>query len=275
MGKLGTAWSRLTAAHLPPMDEMEAFGSEGEEYIYRLLCEQFDCVIRNVIVPHKSLFLEKDFMVLHRGVGFVIEVKNWKGEVGCEGDVFYQNKDNGTRKTLKSPVGTTRQFLKQMREFYRLEAPVFGMVVFCSPDAHLSLPEEIDGIACLPAPRMVPYIKSTAKEHKAGVLLPIEPSKLLRCTRFYSVSREFSKGILADSFLDCFNENGDRVQLDTTCLSYLSVEAHHLRMRDKLRVTYINGATDTFYNADTVLTVSCLDGSYQKIALHRIRHIVF
>jgi hypothetical protein len=65
------------------------------------------------------------------------------------------------------------------------------------------------------------------------------------------------------------------VRGDTTCLPYLSVQAQPLKLRDKLLVTYTNGATDVFYNRDTIFTVGCLDGSYKKIALNRIRHIVF
>ena len=48
-----------------------------------------------------------------------------------------------------------------------------------------------------------------------------------------------------------------------------------MRLRDKLYVTYINGATDVFYQRDLSLTVACLDGSYQTLALSRLRHIVF
>jgi len=53
------------------------------------------------------------------------------------------------------------------------------------------------------------------------------------------------------------------------------VENQALKMKDKLFITFINGASDVFYNRDTVFDVACLDGSYQKIALHRVRHIVF
>ncbi len=81
---LKTMWNRASAKHLPPLEEIESFGADGEEAIYRLLCTSFDCVIRNVVVPHKKLYLEKDFLVIHKNVPFVIEVKNWKGEIGCE-----------------------------------------------------------------------------------------------------------------------------------------------------------------------------------------------
>ncbi len=274
MAGMGTLWRRLTAKRLPQQDEMESFGSDGEEAVFRTLVASFDTVVRNVVVPHKELYLEKDLMVVHRGVAFVIEVKNWKGEIGCDGRDFYQNKDNGVKKTLKSPVGTTEQFIKRMRAFYDLHAPICGMVVFCEPDCKLSLPDKMEDIALIKADKMVSYIKSYAREH-GGKTAPLDPSRILHCTRFYSVESEFCKGMLADSFLDCETADGEQVQLDTACLLYLSVEGHNLRMRDKLRVTYTNGATDTFFNRDTVLTVACLDGSYEKIALHRLRHIVF
>ncbi|MBQ9784402.1 MAG: NERD domain-containing protein [Clostridia bacterium] len=274
MGVFKTMWNRSHAEKLPLMEEIEQFGADGEEGIYRALCESFDCVIRNVVVPHKKLYLEKDFMVIHKGIAFVLEVKNWKGEIGCDGTDFYQNKDNGVKKTLKSPVGTTRQFVERMRDFYGIATPICGMVVFCDTGCTINLPEEMDGIALLSEKKMVSYIKAKAKSlgKPAGEL---DPSRILRCTRFYSRDSEFCKGILADSFFECKTRDGDTVLIDTLSLRYLSVESQALRLRDKLLVTYVNGACDVFYSADTVFTVACLDGTYRKISLNRIRHIVF
>ncbi|MBQ7347498.1 MAG: NERD domain-containing protein [Clostridia bacterium] len=269
-----TIVNRSFGAGLPTQEEIERFGADGEEAVYRLLCENFDCVIRNVVVPHKKLYLEKDFLVLVKGVPFVLEIKNWKGEIGRDGDNFYQNKENGTRKTIKSPVGTTNQFVRCMKEFYKIGRPVYGVVVFAEPDCKLSLPEELDGVALITAEKMVSHLRARARSESKG-LEPIDTERILRCTRFYSFDREFSKGILADTYLDCTAENGDRVRLDTTYLRYLTVEHQPLRLRDKLYVTYTNGTTGVFYNRDLILTVGCLDGSYRKLALNRIRHIVF
>ncbi len=268
-----TARFRASAAHLPPIEEIEAFGADGEEAIYRLLSEHFDCVLRNVVVPHKKLYLEKDMMVIHRGVPFVLEIKNWKGEIGAAGGEFYQNKENGVRKTLKSPVGTTRQFINRMQDFYGITRSIHGVVVFAEPDCVLSLPTEMDGIALLPAQKLVAYIKSAAKGAPKDD--PIDPDRLLRCTRFYSQDSEFSKGLLADCYLECLDRAGNTVRVDTGAIRFLSVERMPFRMQDKLHITYINGATDIFFNRNSLLTVACLDGSYRKIALHRIRHIVF
>ena len=265
---------RTTGAGLPPQEEIEQFGADGEEVICRMLYENFDCVIRNVVVPHKELYLEKDFLVIAGGVPFVLEIKNWKGEIGCEGDRFYQNKANGVHKTLKSPVGTTNQFIRRMKDFYKIERPVFGVVVFTEPDCTLSLPKEMDGVALIHATEMVAYLKAASRKAEKK-LPPVDPARLLRCTRFYSEDKEFTKGILADSFLVCTNEEGDTVRIDTLRLQYLTVEHQPLRLRDKLYVTYTGGSTGVFYNRDTALTVACIDGSYKKIALNRIRHIVF
>ncbi|MBO5294203.1 MAG: NERD domain-containing protein [Clostridia bacterium] len=268
-----TIATRAFGEGLPPVEEIERFGADGEEEIYRLLCQHFDVVIRNVVVPHKKLYLEKDFLVLVKGVPFVLEIKNWKGEIGMEGDAFYQNKENGVHKTLKSPVGTTNQFLRCFKEFYKPDCPVLGAVVFVEPNCRLSLPDAVDGIALLPTKKLISYLKSTART--AGTGEAIDPARLLHCTRFYSFDREFTKGILADTYLDCTDGQGNRVRLDTTFLKYLTAEHQPLRLRDKLYVTYTNGSTDVFYNRDAVLTVGCLDGSYRKLALNRIRHIVF
>lgn len=274
-GFLKTIWNRATAKHLPPLEEIESFGADGEEAIFRLLCGSFDCVIRNVVVPHKKLYLEKDFLVIHKNVPFVIEVKNWKGEIGCEanGD-FYQNKANGVHKTLKSPVGTTRQFIEKMRAFYKTDAPILGVVIFAEPDCKLTLPEQIDNVALLTPQKAITYIKNRANALKQKEPFA-NPAQILHCTRFYSRNSEFCKGMLADCFFDCETMSGSIVRVDTSSLAYLSVETQPLKMKDKLFVTYTNGVSGVFYNRDTVFDVVCLDGTYQKIALHRVRHIVF
>ncbi len=272
---LKTMWNRANAKPLPPLEEIESFGADGEEAIYRLLCKHFDCVIRNVVVPHKKLYLEKDFLVIYKNVPFVIEVKNWKGEIGCEknGD-FYQNKENGVHKTLKSPVGTTKQFIEKMRVFYKTDNPICGVVIFAEPDCKVTLPEEIDGIALLTPQKAITYIKNRAKAIKQKELFA-DPAQILHCTRFYSYDSEFCKGMLADCFFDCETRNGAVVRIDTTSIAYISVRTQPLRARDKLFITFTNGKSDVFYNRDTIFDVVCLDGSCQKIALNRVRHVVF
>ena len=269
-----TVFNRITAERLPPLEEIESFGADGEEVIYRLLCREFECVIRNVVVPHKNLYLEKDFLVIHKNVPFVIEVKNWKGEIGCNGGQFYQNKDNGVHKTLKTPVGTTKQFMDKMRAFYKIQTPICGVVIFAEPDCRLTTPEEMDGVALLTPQKAITYIKNRANALKQKELFA-DPSQILHCTRFYSRDSEFCKGMLADCFFDCDAPDGSIVRIDTTSIAYLSVETQPLKIKDKLFITYTNGATGVFYNRDTVFDVVCLDGSCQKIALHRVRHIVF
>lgn len=269
-----TMLNRIKAERLPPLEEVESFGADGEEVIYRLLCREFECVIRNVVVPHKKLYLEKDFLVIHKNVPFVIEVKNWKGEIGCKDGQFFQNKDNGVHKTLKTPVGTTKQFIDKMRVFYKTEVPICGVVIFAEPDCRLTTPEEMDGVALLTPQKAVTYIKNRANALKQKELFA-DPAQILHCTRFYSRDSEFCKGMLADCFFDCDAPDGSIVRVDTTSIAYLSVETQPLKMKDKLFVTYTNGATGVFYNRDTVFDVVCLDGSCQKIALHRVRHIVF
>ena len=269
-----TVWKRMRAEHLPLLEEIESFGADGEEAIYRLLCKHFECVIRNVVVPHKKLYLEKDFLVIHKNVPFVIEVKNWKGEIGCKNGEFYQNKENGVHKTLKSPVGTTKHFMEKMRAFYKMDTPVCGVVIFAEPDCRVTLPEEMDGIALLTPQKAITYIKNRANALKQKELFA-EPSQILHCTRFYSRNSEFCKGMMADCFFDCETKDGAIVRVDTTSLAYISVRSQPLQAKDKLFVTFLNGESNVFYNRDTVFDVVCLDGTCQKIALHRVRHIVF
>ena len=260
---------------LPRREEIEMFGADGEESVYRILTRSFDCVIRNVVVPHKDLYLEKDFLVIEKGVPFVLEIKNWKGEISADHRNFYQNKDNGVQKTLNSPVGTTNQFIRTMKSFYRIDRKIFGAVIFVEPNCRLLLPESIDDVALLPLKKMVSYIREMAKKEKETKAEPLDPLSILRCTRFYNSETEFSKGILADDTLECTNEQGDRVRLDTTRLRYITLVHQRLRHRNKLYVTFENGKNGVFYQPDDILTVACLDGSFLKISTSRLRHIIF
>ena len=265
---------RAKGAGLPTREEIETFGANGEEAVCRLLRADFDCVIRNAVIPHKKKYLEKDFLVIYKGAPFVIEVKCWKGTVRADGDVFYQDKANGVRKTQKSPVGTTKQFIDCMKSYYELERPIYGIVAFAEPDCVLELPEEMNGIALLRAEKIAAYIKACVKKEEKG-LEAVDERRILRCTRFYSLTEEFCKGMLLEDFLTLYNEQGAEVLVDTTKLRYVTAEHQPLRFRDKLYVTYSNGATGILYNRNTEMTVACLDGSYRKIAINRIRHIVF
>lgn len=267
---------RIGAKRLPVQEEMERFGADGEDVIYRILRAHFSCVIRNVIVPHKDKYLEKDFLILERGVPIVIEVKNWKGRIGIDaatGD-FFQEKANGTRKVLKSPVGTTAQFVRCMRSFYDMTRTVVGAVVFAEPDCVIDLPQACEGILLIRAEQMVATLKAQIKQYaKETGRLPAD--RILRCTRFYSNTREFCKGLVADGKIACYDRNGDAVLLDTDYIRGIRVDHQPYLLRDKLTVLYTNGAGGTYYNHDTIVTVCCLDGSAKPIALNRVQYILF
>ncbi len=274
---LGRMKNRANATGLPRLEEIERFGAGGEDVIYRILREEFEHVLRGVVIPHKGKYLEKDFLVLHKGVPVVIEVKNWKGRIGYNASTgnFYQKKDNGVHKELKSPVGTTRQYLQRMKEFYGTEREAIGMVVFAEPDCVVEgLPDCMDGIRLVTAPRMVSAIKAAIKEY-GRELTPLSPARILRCTRIYSSNSEFCKGILADEQIPCFDANGNRVTLSADHLRYLAVIPQPLLLRDRLLVTFQNGATGEFFNRDTELSLCCLDGSCCRISLCKIKHILF
>lgn len=267
---------RTMSPGVPEQEEIERFGAAGEDAIFRILYEQFDCVIRGVILPHGKKYLEKDFLVLHKGVPVVIEVKNWKGSIGCDAKTgnFYQDKPDGVHKTIKSPVGTTRQFIQCMKEFYGLERTVVGMVVFAEPDCRLQLPDSMEQILLVPAAKMASAIRAKVREYaKEQGELP--PERILRCTRIYSRNSEFCKGLLANREIPCTDPEGRQVSLQTDYLRYIRVEPQPLHLRDKLTVTYINGACGIFYNSDAELALHCLDGSWRRIALNKIRHILF
>ncbi len=266
---------RISAEKLPAGDEIDRFGADGEDTIYRILRENFSCVIRNVIVPHKDKYLEKDFLVVERGVPVVIEVKNWKGKIGVEPNgEFCQDKENGVHKTLKSPVGTTAQFIRVMKEFYGLDRWVCGMVVFAEPSCVLNLPESVDEILLVHAKNMVTAIKTEVKrQQKTKEKFPTD--RILRCTRFYSQTREFCKGLIADQTIPCVEKNGDSVLLNPDYIKGIRVEHQPFFLRDKMYVIYTNNAEGIYYNHDATVTVCCLDGTAKKIALSKVTYILF
>lgn len=273
---LRRARHRLTARRLPVQEEMERFGAGGEDVIYRILRENFPCVIRNVIVPHKDKYLEKDFLVMERGVPVVIEVKNWKGRVSIDpasGD-FCQDKPNGTHKVLKSPVGTTAQYVRCMKEFYGMARTVVGMVVFAEPDCVLDLPPEKEGILLVPAVKMIATIKAQVRQYaKEPERLAVD--RILRCTRFYSTTREFCKGLIADEHIACVDRDGNAVLLNPDYIRGIRIDHQPFLLRDKLTVLYTNGAGGVYYNRDTAVTVCCLNGTAKEIALCRVQYILF
>ena len=267
---------RITAKALPLQDECEGFGADGEDVIYRLLRHEFDHVIRSVVIPHKGKYLEKDLLVIHHGVPVVIEIKHWKGKIGCDpsGEGFYQEKANGTRKSQKSPVGTTKQFIREMKDFYGIGRYVVGMTVFSEPDCQLDLPEEIDGIRLVHGEQAVRAIHAAVREHQKDREV-LDPSRFLHCVRLYSNKSEFCKGVLANEELKLYAIDGAPILVDPDYLQYVRIDPQPMRLRDRLTVVYTNGATDEFYNRNETLSLFCLDGTCKRVAISKLRHILF
>ncbi len=267
---------RLFAKALPLQDECEEFGAGGEDVIYRLLRHEFDHVIRSVVIPHKGNYLEKDLLVIHKGVPVVIEIKHWKGQISCDpsGEHFYQEKSNGTKKTQKSPVGTTRQFIRCMKDFYKLDRYVVGMTIFSEPDCVLDLPDEIDGIRLVRGENAIRAIHDAVRKHQKDTEV-LAPSRILHCVRLYSSKSEFCKGVIANESLQLYTKDGSPVLVDPDFLKYMKIEPEHLHLRDKLTILYTNGAIDEFYNRSEKISLVCLDGTCKQIAVNRLRYILF
>ncbi|MBE6529963.1 MAG: NERD domain-containing protein [Ruminococcaceae bacterium] len=266
---------RLFAKKLPSTGEMEAYGAAGEETIYRKLRESFDCVIRNVIIPHGEGYLEKDFLVVQNGIPLVVEVKNWKGMISASltGDRFFQEKADGTRKDLNSPVRTTARFLTAMKGFYGLSERPLGMVVFADPECDIDLPPESEGIALVTGSQMISAVRSMIKNAPSPAE-PFDSARALHCTRLYAGdNRSFCKGMVTDAEIPCFTLSGEAAALNPLYLRYISVD--HGLSRDKLTVTFVNDASAIFYNYTSSLTLHCLDGSILRVALSRLDTVVF
>ncbi|MBQ7172887.1 MAG: NERD domain-containing protein [Clostridia bacterium] len=259
---------------LPTMGEMEAFGADGEEAAFRLLREQFSSVIRNPILPYKEKLLEKDFLVVERGIPFVVEIKAWKGKISFSENTFRQEKEDGSKKELKSPVGTTLQFLRELKKYYNYEGDAVGIVAFASPDCTLELPDSLDGVALLPLPKVAAFIRATAKQVSPGPE-PFDETRVLRCTRLYSDEREFCKGLLVNEFLVCQKKNGEKLSLDTTKLKFVTVQKRPLLLGYRLFVTFSNDSTGVFDCKDQQLVIGCLDGSFCRFSLGKTRYLVF
>lgn len=258
---------------LPGMGEMEAYGAGGEEMAYRALREAFSFVARNPVIPHGNKFLEKDFLVVEQNLPFVIEVKNWKGTVSAQGDGFRQTKADGTVKELKNPAGTTAQFVREMKQYYHFDGDVIGVVVFLDPSCKLDLPEEVEGVRLLPFAKLISFIRATAK--KLSGEFALGEANVLRCTRLYSDFHEFSKGLLVNRYIKCQTRDGKKVALDTTKLKYITVKRRPFFLGYKLLVTFANDDAGCFLTKDQTLVVGCLDGSFCRFSLGKLRYIVF
>lgn len=266
-------YRRMTAPSLPEQNTVHAYGSRGEEAVYRLLRDNFDCVIRNVVVPFDDGYLEKDFLVVQKGVPVVIEVKTWKGRISAAGDYFCQDKPDGTHKDLKSPVVNARRFISEMKAFYGLEREVAGIVAFAQPDCVLDLPPEIDGIALVPAVKLVAAIR-TAVKNADREAEAFDPACAMHCARLYSNGREFCRGVVVDKEIPCYTENGLKASLNPLYLKYLAIDRQPFRLRDKMTVTFTNGSSNIFYNHCASLTLHCLDGEVCRVALSKLKTVV-
>lgn len=265
---------RMTALPLPEQNDVHAYGARGEEAVYRLLRENFECVIRNVVVPWGDGYLEKDFLVIQKGVPVVLEIKTWKGRISSAGDYFCQDKANGTHKDLKSPVITTKHFISAMKEFYDLNRSVAGIVVFAEPDCVLDLPPEMDGVALVPAVKMIGAIRTAIKRADKNEE-ELDPARVLHCARLYSNGREFCRGVIVDKEIPCYTEDGMEASLNPLYVKYINIDHQRLRLRDKMTVTFTNGSSGVFYNHCSSVTLHCLDGDICRVAISKLKTVVF
>ena len=265
---------RLHARSLPQQDEIHTFGARGEEAIYRKLRECFDCVIRNPVVPWGEGYLEKDFLVVQKGVPVVLEIKNWKGRISAADDHFCQDKPGGIHKDLKSPVASTNRFLDAMRDFYDLEQPVKGAVVFAEPDCVLDLPPEMDGVALIPGEKIISTVRTAVKAADKDAE-KFDPARALHCARLYGGNREFCGGVVVDKEIPCYTELGVEAALNPLFVQYINLDHQPFRLRDKMTVTFTNGSSGIFYNHCSSLTLHCLDGDVTRVALSRLKTVVF
>ena len=266
---------RLHALPLPEQEAIQSFGARGEEAVYRLLREHFDCVIRNVVVPWGDGYLEKDFLVIQKGVPVVLEIKNWKGRIRAEGDHFCQDKPNGVHKELKSPVTSTKHFISAMKDFYDLDRYITGIVVFAEPDCELDLEPEMEGIGLVPAVKMVGAIK-TAMKNADKEAEPLDPARVMHCARLYAANgRSFCKGVIVDKEIPCYTEDGVEASLNPLYVQFITLDHQRFRLRDKMTVTFTNGSSGIFYNHCSSVTLNCLDGEITRVALNRLKTVVF
>ncbi len=274
MGYIKRVLQRAFAPGLPYTPEGERFGADGEEAVYRLLREKFDCVLRNILVPFKDIYLEKDFLVISKGVPFVIEVKNWKGEIGYRDGAFYQKKPNGVLKMQKNPVDTSKRFSSSLAKFYELDRPIYSVVVFAEPDCTTDeLPRTMDGVALCRAPELCSYIRGCVRD-EGRTYEPVTPERFLCCSRLYQGNRDFCKGVIANNALTLYTEAGEAVSLDTSFVRYMKVKRLPFRACDRVIVTFHGGSSTVLYNRTATLTLHCMDGSFRKIALHRTKYVL-
>lgn len=116
-----------------------------------------------------------DHIVLGPNGIFIIETKNFEGEIRCEGDIWYQYKDTwkitgeqeikSPSKQVKANALRLKQFIESQNIFKKSKRIwVEGIVVFANPNANLKLDNPT--VPVLKTEKLCDYIKNKKMEIK-------------------------------------------------------------------------------------------------------------
>lgn len=105
------------------VSEQKAFGNEAEDYFSsRITTALPDCIIKsNVIVLSSTGACEIDNIIQYKNKLFIVEIKNWKGEIEQNSSEFITRKrDKYTNEihtnTLKSPFGQVKRQINLLKQ---------------------------------------------------------------------------------------------------------------------------------------------------------------
>ena len=63
--------------------------------------------------------------------------------------------------------------------------------------------------------------------------------------------------------------------LNPLYVKYINIDHQRLRLRDKMTVTFTNGSSGVFYNHCSSVTLHCLDGDICRVAISKLKTVVF
>ena len=151
-------------------------GAEGEQAVIaalRVLPDGYTC-ITNFVVPGTRNG-DTDLLVIGPHGVAVVEVKSYTGHFACQGDIWYQIRDDGSRQPLRGSVSRQLKRNRKAVQHYLVDCdhslPVYAVAVF-RETAHLDLNQPT--VPVMSPQDLSAYIKSLPARHEMSTCDDLE-----------------------------------------------------------------------------------------------------
>ncbi len=238
------------------ISEMKAFGNCAERSIVSFLRRKLpDAIIKeNVILEKENHFSEIDCLIQYENKLFILEIKNWKGEIiERDGRFFSYKRDKYTdeihEKELKSPFPQVKRQISLLKEITNSKPYINPVVLFENSDK-VDAENEIEWF--INREDLLKYLKNNGRESN---LTQIEKSmKNIKTADFI-----FSNSLFGERSLHCLiNDESLTFKTNKRILRrkdirYIKI-VHHFSY-DDIIIDLKNGDLVTTRNENGVLIV--------------------